>query len=118
MRRVIVRSGLRFIATGIALILVAIFFSAQVSDLLFLGMADDARLTFLGFFVGGMCAGWGILVAVLGFVQRDVGERKVKLAPAFLLLVSLVVLFFVLVYNSFTAPPAAAPLQQGETITI
>jgi hypothetical protein len=117
MRKKTVRSGLRFMAAGIACVLAVTFFSAQLSSLLYLGLENEARLTFLGFFVGGMCGGCGVLVAAAGLLQNGSDAGRVPLAPTVLFLISLVILFFVLVYNSFTVP-ATPQLQQGESINI
>ncbi|HJV66837.1 MAG TPA: hypothetical protein VJ550_13965 [Geomonas sp.] len=117
MRKRTIRSGLRFMIAGILCVILATFFHAQLASLLFGGMADEGRLTFLGFFLGWMLSGWGALLAVAGFVQGGVNSDRVRLAPTFLLLVSLVILFFVLAYDSMTSP-RVPPLQPGETINI
>jgi len=117
MRNKTIRSGLRFIAAGIVCVMVATFFHAEVSRLLFLDMADEARLTFLGFFLGGICGGCGVLVAAVGLLQSGSQEARVRLAPTVLLLISLIALFFVLAYNSMSVPQAN-PLQQGESVNI
>ena len=117
MRRRTVRSGMRFMAAGVICVILATFFQGQLSRLLFMGMADQARLTFFGFLVGWILSGWGALVAVAGFVQSGQGKETERLAPAFLLLVSLIILFFVLAYNAMTSPPSPQ-LRQGETVDI
>jgi hypothetical protein len=104
-------------AAGIAFLTAATFFHVELSRLLFLGMGGEARLTFLGFFLGGMCGGCGVLVAAAGLLQTDSPEGRVRLAPTVLFLFSLVVLFCVLAYNSFTTPHTA-PQQQGESVNI
>jgi hypothetical protein len=117
MRKRTIRSGLRFMIAGIACVILATFFHAQISNLLFAGMADEGKLTFLGFFLGWMLSGYGALWTVAGFVQSGANSERVRLAPTFLLLVSLVVLFFVLAYDSMSSP-RVPPLQPGETINI
>lgn len=117
MRKKTVRSGLRFIAAGIVCVMIASIFHDQVSRLLFLDMANEVRLTFLGFFMGGTFAGCGVLVAAVGLLQSGVDEVRVRLAPTVVLVLSLIVLFFVLGYNSVTAPKVS-PLQPGESINI
>jgi preprotein translocase subunit Sec61beta len=117
MRKKTVRRGLRFIAVGILCLMVATFFPAQASRLLFLGIGGEVRLTFFGFFLGGMCGGCGVLVAAAGLLQSGSEETRVRLAPTVMLLLSLVVLFFVLAYNSVTAPQTT-PLQPGDSVNI
>jgi hypothetical protein len=112
-----VRSGLRFMATGLVLVLLATFFHAQMASLLFLDFENEARLTFLGFFLGGVCGGCGVLVTAVGLLQSAGREPGVRLAPTVLLLLSLIALFFVLAYNSVSVPRAPV-LPSGESITI
>ena len=117
MRKSTVRSGLRFMGFGIACVIVATFFQEQVSRLLFLGLAGEASLTFLGFFLGGMCGGFGVLIAAAGLLQSAAPGSRVRLAPTVLMLISLIVLFFVLAYHSLTTP-SVPRLQPGESISI
>jgi hypothetical protein len=118
MRKRTVRSGLKFMVMGVACVIVATFFPREAADLLLLGIGGDVRVTFLGFFLGGVCGGCGVLVSAVGLVQGGANERAVRLAPTIAMLVSLTLLFFVLAYRSFTAVPEYAPLQRGESITI
>lgn len=117
MRKKTVRSGFRFMAAGIVCVMAATFFHADLSRLLFLGMDGESRLTFLGFFVGGMCGGCGVLVAAAGLLQTGSEDARIRLFPTILLLISLVFLFFFLVFNSFSVPNPT-PLQKGESISI
>jgi hypothetical protein len=120
MRKATVRSGLRFIAAGMIMVMLATFFPGTVASLLFLGMADEVRLTFLGFLLGGACGGWGVLVAAVGLLQTgSPADSRIPLMPSVMLLFSLVVLFFVLTYNFVTS--TSSPQQQlepGESINI
>lgn len=119
MRKRTVRSGLKFMLAGVICVIIATFFPAQTADFLMLGIGGEVRLTFLGFFLGGVCGGCGVLVAAAGLVQAGGNEREVRLVPTVVMLLSMVVLFFVLAYNSFTTTPADAPaLQRGESINI
>lgn len=118
MRSQMVRSGLRFISSGIICVIVATFFSGQVSRWLFLGMADDIRISFLGLLLGGMCGAWGVIMTATGLLQSGAQERRVSLVPTVLLLFSLITLFFVLAYTSFTSPAGPPQLQPGESINI
>jgi hypothetical protein len=118
MRKKTVKSGLKFMLAGIICVIIATFFSAEAANILLLGIGGEVRITFLGFFLGGVCGGCGILVAATGLLQAGGVERDVRLVPTVVLLVSMVVLFFVLAYNSLTATPEAPPLQRGESISI
>ncbi|MBU5614826.1 hypothetical protein [Geomonas azotofigens] len=117
MRKSTVRRGIRSICAGIIALIVATFFHGEISTLLMLGLAGEARLTFLGFFLAGMLGGFGVLVAAFGLLQNGQGEPPVRLFPTILLLFSLVVLFFVLTYTWITSPPAPV-LAPGESINI
>ena len=117
MRERTVRSGLRFIAAGILCVMVATFFHAEVSRLLFLDTFNEARLTSVGFFIGGVTGAWGVLVAAAGLLQSGSAEPRVRLAPTVMLLLSLIVLFFVLAYNSIPLPQGPS-LPPGESVDI
>jgi Flp pilus assembly protein protease CpaA len=117
MRKKTVRTGLKFMLAGILLVMVATFFPWEVSQMLFLGIGGEARVTFIGFFLGGMCGGCGVLVAAAGLLQGGRDEIEVRLAPTILLLISLVILFFVFAYNSLTTPRSPS-LPRGESVQI
>ncbi|WP_224981495.1 hypothetical protein [Geomonas agri] len=117
MRKTTVRRGIRSICAGIVSLIVATFFHGEISSLLMLGFAGEARLTFLGFFLAGMLGGFGVLVAALGLLQNGQGEPRVRLFPTLLVLFALVVLFFVLTYTWITSPPVPV-LAPGESISI
>jgi hypothetical protein len=118
MRKKTVRTGLKFMLAAILCVTVATFFPGEAASLLMLGIGGDIRITFLGFFLGGVCGGCGVLVAAAGLLQTGGDERGVRLAPTVLLLFSLVVLFFVLAYSALTAAPVAPSLPRGESIKI
>jgi len=119
MRKRTVRSGLKFMLAGIICVIVASFFPAQAADILLLGVGGEVRITFLGFFLGGVCGGCGVLVTATGLVQAGGNDRSVRLFPTVAMLFTAVVLFFVLAYTSFTRPlPEAPPLQRGQSISI
>jgi len=102
---------------GILSVMIATFFPWEVARLLFLGIGGEARVTILGFFLGGLCGGFGVLVSAAGFLQGGADEKVVRLAPTVLLLLSLVILFFVLAFSSITTPrPPTLP--RGESIAI
>jgi hypothetical protein len=117
MRKRTVRSGLRFMIAGIVCIILATFFPAQMSTLLFLGLPDEAHVSFLGFFVGGVCAGWGIVMTAIGIMQSGIDDIRVRLMPTIMLLFSLVILFFVLAYSSVSRPQPPH-LEPGESVNI
>ena len=118
MRKKTVRTGLKFMLAGIVCVMVATFFPGEAASLLMLGIGGDVRVTFLGFFLGGVCGGCGVLVAAAGLLQSGGEERDVRLGPTVLLLLSLVVIFFILTYNAFTTAPVAPALPRGESISI
>lgn len=118
MHKKTVRSGLRFMAAGMVLVMAATFFHAQLANLLFLSFENEARLTFLGFFLGGVCGGCGVLVIAVGLLQSSGRESGVRLAPTVFLLFSLIILFFVLAYNSVVTAPVTPVLPSGESINI
>ena len=117
MRKKTVRSGLKFMLAGMLSVIVATFFSDELARLLFLGIGGAARVTFFGFFLGGMCGGCGVLLSAVGLLQRGGDEKGVRLAPTVLLLIFLFILFFFLAYQSLTAPDAPS-LPAGESIDI
>lgn len=117
MRKGTVRSGIRAISAGIVCLVAATFYHAELAALLSLGLEGEARLTFFGFFLAGMLGGFGVLIAAMGLLQSGNGNSRVRLLPSLALLFSLVLLFFVLTYTSFTAPPPPR-LPPGESINI
>ena len=117
MRNKTVRSGIRSISYGIMCLIAATFFHTELATILPLGLEGEARLTFFGFFMAGALGGFGVLVAAMGLLQSGAGQPRVRLVPSFLLLVSLVALFFFLTYNSVTTPPPPR-LEPGESIDI
>jgi hypothetical protein len=118
MRKKTVQTGLKFMLAGIICVIVATFFPGELASLLLLGIGGDLRVTFLGFFLGGVCGGFGVLVSAAGLLQAGGDEQGVRLAPTVMLLLSLVVIFFVLAYNAFTTIPQIPQLPRGESINI
>lgn len=117
MRKSTVRHGLKLILFGILAVTAATFFHDGIARILFMGIAGDAQVTLFGFFIGGLLGGCGILVAAGGLLQSGIGERPVRLAPLFLLIVGSIFVFFFLVFHSFTTPTAPR-LRPGESISI
>jgi hypothetical protein len=60
MRKRTVRTGLKFMLAGIVCVIVATFFPVEAASLLLLGIGGDIRVTFLGFFLGGVCGSAGV----------------------------------------------------------
>lgn len=117
MRKRTVRTGLRFIIFGIVCVMAASLFHDELSRLLLLDFGAEARLIFIGFFLAGLSAGFGVLTAAVGFLQSGYNEARVRLAPTIFLLFSLVVLFFALAYTSVRLP-RPPELPRGESISI
>ena len=118
MRKKTVRTGLRFITVGILCLMGSTFFNAQLSRIFFLGFGGEAHVTLLGFFLGWLFGGLGVLITAVGLLMQGVVEEaRMRLAPTILVLLSVVFLFCFLVYNSFTMPQSPQ-LQRGESITI
>lgn len=117
MRKSTVRYGLKLILAGILSVTVATFFHAEVASLLLLGPGGEAEITLLGFFLGGLTGGCGVLISVGGFLQSGAGDPPVRLGRLFLYILLSVLFFFFLAYRSFTTP-TSAPVRPGESIVI
>ncbi|MBJ6726756.1 hypothetical protein [Geomesophilobacter sediminis] len=117
MRRSTVRYGLKLILAGILCVTAGTFFHSEIADVLLLGGGGDAEITLLGFFLGGLTGGCGVLIAAGGFLQSGAGDRPAKLGRIFAYIVLAVILFFFLAYRSFTTP-VSQPVRPGESISI
>lgn len=119
MRKRTIRSGMRLVLAALLLIILTSFFHSGVADLLALSMDAEQRFYTMGIFWAAAIGGYGVVLAVFGFVlsarQRDAG---VRLLPLFLLIGGVVLLFFYLFVTSFNAPVQEQRLRPGETITI
>jgi hypothetical protein len=117
MRKATVRYGLKLILTGILAVTAATFYHAEIAALFFWGGIGEAQITLLGFFIGGLAGGCGVLIAAGGFLQSGADEKPVRLGPLFFVLLLAASLFFYLAYRSIThpGPPRVPP---GESITI
>ena len=105
-------------AAGILCLMAASFFHAELALLFFFGPGGEAQVTLLGFFLGGICGGFGVLLAAVGLVQQGgTNDAAVRLAPVVWLLICLVAIFF---YSAFTSATTPKPqrLPAGESITI
>lgn len=117
MRRNTVKSGLKLISGGIVAVILATFFHEQLARLLFLSPGGETRFIFLGLFWGGVLGFCGILVTIIGFLRAPAGERQVRLLPALITLIAVIVIFFILLFGSFRGSQQPR-LRPGETITI
>ncbi|BCG48061.1 hypothetical protein GEOBRER4_n2929 [Citrifermentans bremense] len=117
MRKRTVRSGIRAISAAIISLMVATFFHGSLAEFFLLGLDGEARLVFFGFFLAGVLGGFGVLVAAIGLLQSETPHPKARLSSSILLLFSLIFLFLVLTYTSFTNPPPSR-LAPGESINI
>jgi hypothetical protein len=117
MRKGTAKTGLNLILAGVAPLILATFYHEQIARLLFLPPAGETALIYLGFFWGGVCGCLGILVTVTGLVRSAGRGPDVRLAPTVILLAAAIILYFYLLYESFTRP-APPKLHPGETITI
>ena len=119
MRKRTIRNGMRLVLTALLLIILTSFFHSGVADLLALSMGAEQRFYSLGIFWAAVLGGYGVVLAVFGFVlsarQRDAG---IRLLPLFLLIGGVVLLFFYLFAASFGTPVKEQRLRPGETITI
>jgi hypothetical protein len=112
-----VKAGLNLLILAICMVILATFFHEDVSGLLSLSSAGEARFVFLGLFWGGVSGCVGILLTVVGIVRNPVRGRAVPLGPTLIVLAAIILLFFFLLYSSFNAPEQPR-LRPGETITI
>jgi hypothetical protein len=117
MRKGTVKFGLKLIIAGIVALILATFYHEDIARLLSLPPAREATFVYLGFFWGGVCGCLGILVTVTGLVRSAGRGPDLRLAPTVILLAAAIILYFSLLYSSFTQPepPKVRP---GETITI
>jgi hypothetical protein len=119
MRKRSIRTGMRLVLTALLLIILTSFFHGGVADLLVLSMGAERQFYNLGIFWAAALGSYGVILSVFGFVlparQRD---ATIRLLPLFLVMGGVVLLFFYLCVNSFTAPVKEERLHPGETITI
>lgn len=117
MRKRTIRSGLNLILVGIVSLILATFYHEHIARLFFLSPDSETIFIYLGFFSGGMFGCIGILATVAGLV-RSAGERPaVSLSYTLILLAAAFIIYFFLLYSSFTSSEPLK-LRPGETITI
>lgn len=117
MRRRTVKLGLDMLIVAVAMVTLSTFFHEQLALLFSLSPAFETRLVFLGLFWGGVCGCLGILFTIVGMLRATVVDERAALAPSLIILAATIVLFFLLLYSSFTTPEPAR-LRPGETLTI
>ena len=107
--------------TALILIVLASFYHVQLSDLFSLSPAAESRIYRLGMFWAAAIGGYGVVVAVFGFVLSPLkNDTEVRLLPIFLSISVMIFIFFYLLSSSINAPAVDEQrrLRPGETITI
>ena len=121
MRKRTVRNGMRLVTASLILIILASFYHANLSDMFSLSAVAENRFYRLGMFWATAIGSYGAVLIVFGFVlsplKRDV---TVRIMPTFLIVSSLIALFFYLLTTSINSPAKHEQkrLRPGETITI
>ncbi|WP_298435285.1 hypothetical protein [Geobacter sp.] len=119
MRKRTVRVGIYCIIVAVIIVTAATFFHSVLAAWLGLSSYTEARLVYDGLFWGGLCGGFGVVVAVAGLLAgppRD-PECPVRLTPHLIVLAAVIFIFALLLLSSFRYPDAPG-LRPGETITI
>lgn len=120
MRKRTLRGGMRLLLAALVLIILASFYHADLAGFLSLTPGMEQRLYRLGMFGATAMGIYGVILAVSGLLlpgdRSD--ERRVRIAPVFVMLLCALALFFYLFVTSFTAPSEERPLQPGESISI
>jgi len=112
-----VRKGLRLIAVGVAMVILATYFSDAVARLFFLSPASHHRFVFLGLAWGAVLGCAGIITSTLGFLGAGRSSEAEPLTRPLLALALLVFLFFALFFLR-NREQGNGSLRPGETITI
>jgi nitrate/nitrite transporter NarK len=120
MRKRTVRSGMRLLLAALLLIILASFYHAGMADLFSFSSETELRFYSLGMFIAAAIGGYGVVLAVFGFVlpanHRD--DAKIRIAPLFFVVLCAVVFFFYLFVRSLTSPAEEERIRPGTTITI
>ncbi len=99
-------------------LMLATFFHDEAARLFQFSANKEAQFTFLGLLIGGLFGCVGVLIAVIGLLQRAVlTEKNIRLIPVLLMLVATVLLYFVLFYSTVTRPEIPR-MRPGETVII
>lgn len=103
---------------SLALLLLGTFYSQQINALFALPGDGATEFVKLAFFWSGIFGAAGVLVVIFGLMQRASAIDRFSLAPALLLFILLLTVFFTLFYRSLFLPPAREPMRPGETLII
>lgn len=105
--------------TALLLTTLVSFYHAALADFLSLSITAEERLYSLVVFMSAALGGYGVVVAVFGFVlPGNLKDRDIRLLPLSLLILATVFLFFYLLVASFSNPSRPERLGPNETITI
>ena len=121
MRKRTVRNGMLLVMAALILIIIASFYHGNLSEIFSLSMAAESRIYRLGIFWAAAIGGYGVVLAVFGFIlPHDKRDESVRILPVLLIITGLISLFFYLLSASFDAPANLEQkrLRPGETITI
>jgi hypothetical protein len=118
MRAATVKAGLKLLVVAVCLLIIGSFYHAALTEAFSLSPTASGQFIYLAFFWSGTLGGCGIVVVIVGLLRSAVIGERVRLAPAVLLLLAVVALFFFLLYQSFTTPAEAPKLRPGETVII
>ena len=117
MQRRTVKFGLDLLIVAIAMVTTATFYHEQLALLFSFSPAAEARLVFFGLFWGGVCGCLGISITIVGLLRSSAAGERVSLIPSLVILIATILLFFFLLYASFSTP-GAPRVRPGESITI
>lgn len=121
MRKRTVRNGLRLVMASLALIILASFYHASLSEMLSLSMAAENRVYNLGIFWATAIGSYGVVLVAFGFIlSSQKRDESVRILPTFITVIALIALFFYLLTNSINNPVKEEQkrLRPGETMTI
>lgn len=103
MRSATVQTGLRTVAAGMIVVLLATFCHEWLAETLSLSHANGVRLIVSSLFTGGILGGFGVVITVIGLFSAPRG-REVRLLPVLVFLVATVVIFWILFCRSVDKP--------------
>jgi H+/Cl- antiporter ClcA len=117
MRKSTVKLGLNSIIAGIVSVILASYFHQSIAVLFQLSADAEARFIYSGLFCGVVFGGLGVIMSAIGLLRSPSIEQKTHLAPSFIILIAVTILFFILFFSFFKSfvPQQINP---GETITI